>query len=65
MDRVKISYLAAGFVKNETITGHSVTYHTLEDLTMVTVYNKELNITHEYQFRDVFRVHRKFSNATE
>ncbi len=65
MDRVKISYLAAGWVKNELITGHKVTYHTLEDLTMVTVYDKELNVTHEYQFRDVFRVHRKFGNAIE
>jgi hypothetical protein len=59
MDRVKISYLAAGWVKNELITGHTVTYHTIDDITMITVYDKSLNIVQDYTFRDVFRIRRQ------
>jgi hypothetical protein len=59
MDRVKISYLAAGFVKNETIIGHTVTNHTIEDITIVVVYDKKLNVVADYMFRDVFRIGRR------
>jgi len=59
MDKVKISYLVAGFVKNETITGHTVTNHTIEDITIVVVYDKKLNVVADYMFRDVFRIRRR------
>jgi len=59
MDRVKVSYLAAGWVKNELITGHTVTHHTLDDITVVTVYDKKLNIVEDYSYRDVFRIRRR------
>ncbi len=59
MDRVKISYLAAGFVKNELITGHTVTNHTIDDITTILVYDKDLNLVEDYMFRDVFRIERE------
>jgi len=63
MDRVKISYLAAGFVKNETITGFSVTNHTIEDITIIVVYDEDMNMVEDYMFRDVFRIRRKINQA--
>lgn len=59
MDTVKISYLAAGFVKNELVTGHLVTVHTIGAITVITVYDKDMKIVEDHTFRDVFHTHRK------
>lgn len=59
MDRVKVSYLAAGWAKIELITGHTVIHSTVNDITLITVYDKELNIVEDYTFRDVFRIKRQ------
>lgn len=59
MDRVKISYLAAGWAKNETISGYTVTNHTIDDITIIVVYGKDMDTVEDYMFRDVFRIHRK------
>lgn len=59
MDVVKISHLAAGFVKNVPVTGDLVTIDTDGDITVVTVYDKDMNLVEDHMFRDVFHVHRK------
>jgi hypothetical protein len=63
MDIVRVSYLAARYAKNEVISGHTVTIHTVDDLTTVSVYDKDFVMTEEYIFRDVFRSHRKINQG--
>lgn len=62
MHRLKVSHLAAEYAKNEIITGETITYHTVDDITVITVYDKDMNIIRDFMFRDVFRIEREHRN---